>query len=232
MTRLIQLLLLLIVAFAVLLVLAIRYLPWWGSLLFIAGTFGGLYLFFRFAFGRILQSIFLIPFKAKGAVLRNASVQIHSVEFATAPERQGDDDNLEEGNDVEENEKDADDENHEDEDDGGNESPAQDFYRIDVTISPTFRSQSFRHWEPSELLLMPANANPTPDADYGSSVSDVELFHNGAFGPDEAGKYFGPQRVRILFEVPIDFPRRVKFRYYFESFSEFVLPPKSEPTTS
>ena len=71
--RIVGILVLLLIAGAV---LAVIYLPWWVSV-------GAIVLFLAIVFtfgGRILEVIFKIPFRAKGAVLRGATAEIHSVQ--------------------------------------------------------------------------------------------------------------------------------------------------------
>ena len=71
--RIVGILVLLLIAGAV---LAVIYLPWWV-------TVGAIVLFLAIVFafgGRILEAIFKIPFRAKGAVLRGATAEIHSVQ--------------------------------------------------------------------------------------------------------------------------------------------------------
>ena len=70
--RIVGILVLLLIAGAV---LAVIYLPWWV-------TVGAIVLFLAIVFifgGRILEAIFKIPFRAKGAVLRGAAAEVHSV---------------------------------------------------------------------------------------------------------------------------------------------------------
>jgi len=70
--RIVGILVLLLISGAV---LAAVYLPWWV-------TVGAIVLFLAIVFtfgGRILEAIFKIPFRAKGAVLRGAIAEVHSV---------------------------------------------------------------------------------------------------------------------------------------------------------
>jgi hypothetical protein len=54
---------------------AIKLLPWWAILLaFIGLVVGG-----KFLVGRLLRKLILLPFKAKGAVLRGATARVNSV---------------------------------------------------------------------------------------------------------------------------------------------------------
>ena len=209
----VRIILLVMVVLVAVLVAAVRYLPWWGVLLTLAGEALALYLVFKFAFRRILAALFMIPFKAKGAVLRGATTAVHSIEAAEAPPSRGD--------------ASPDDE----EGDSTVDSPRppalpRAYYRLDVTITPRPPTgRGFQHWEPGELMILPANARASLDEDDDTAeVAGLELFQDGRFGPDEGMKYFGPQRLRILFGLKPGAPRRLKFRYYFETFGEFTMP--------
>jgi hypothetical protein len=234
----VKLILFFLFVLVVLFVLAVRYLPWWGVLLLVAGTF----LFVRFGIKWLIVALFLMPFKAKGAVLKNALAELHSATWEPAPAKpaqpepatraraalgyDGPDDPAIEP-DVEQPSEAAAVDNGEvvaDEEEG-----PLDHYRIDVTITPRPKTGGFQHWEPSELRLVPftnkARAKLSEDDDAEGEPVDVQIFREGRFEPDEEGKYFGPQRVRLLMAVPIDSPRRLKFRYYLELFGDLTLPP-------
>ncbi len=62
---------------------AVKYLPWYGGLAVLAGLLVALWLFG----GRLLHHLLTLPFKAKGRVLRGATLEIHAV----APLPPGDD---------------------------------------------------------------------------------------------------------------------------------------------
>jgi hypothetical protein len=236
-----RLILLFLLVLFVLLVVAVRYLPWWGVLLLVVG----LLVFARFGMRAAVVALFMIPFKAKSAVLRNASAEVHSVTWEPAPERRAHEEPVaharsaieysgsdESANDPEiETESDAlageDSEVVPDE-----EEAPRDHYRIDVTITPQPKPGGFQHWEPSELRLMPYTVKlraslSERDDDAGEAV-DVQIFRDGQFAPDEEGKYFGALRLRLLMAVPLDAPRHVKFRYYFELFGDLTLPPSGQ----
>jgi len=101
-------------------------------------------------------------------------------------------------------------------------------YDVDLTITPRQRSGSFQHWEPGELVLVPANAwcDLMSDGPEGAKVLGVEVFGEGRFGPDEGMKYFGPQRLRLRVGVLPGGERSLAFRYYFEKFGTLSLPPE------
>jgi hypothetical protein len=217
----------------VLIIAAVRYLPWWGILLLAAG----IYLFFKFAFGRLMLMLLIMPFKAKGAVLRGATADVHSVEGVPPPPPRSiveqpiaaleyDGNVLSNGEDEETGEEvEADEEDEEEDED---ESIPREYYQVDVTIKPGPRSGPFILWEPSELLVVPFEAKIAwnfRDLDVESmELRELEIFRDGQFGPDEEGKYFGPLRLRMLLGLPLGTPRRLKFRYYLETFGELTLP--------
>ncbi len=213
----VRIILLFMVALVAVLVAAVRYLPWWGILLALAGKALALYLGFKYAFQRILTSLLMIPFKAKGGVLKGATTVVHAIEAAEAPPSRRDD-------------------SHEDEELNSEvdspQTPAlpRTYYRLDVTITPRPPTgRGFQFWEPGDLMLIPANTKVTfeSDDDDTAEVAEVELFQDGQFGPNEGTKYFGPQRLRILFGLAPGAPGRLKFRYYFETFGEFPMPDAS-----
>jgi len=72
-------------AVATLLVLAANYLPWWGFLLTLLGVAVGLWAAVRLFTGRLLERLFSIHFRAKGAVLHGAGAKVHSVVPAPGP---------------------------------------------------------------------------------------------------------------------------------------------------
>jgi hypothetical protein len=194
-------LLLLLIAF----ILAVRFLPWWGVLLFVAALVLGV----RWVGGWLLKSLLLAPFRMKGAVLRGAIAQVHAVEPAEAPPEPAMDEAVVRDGDG----------------DGAlTVAVPREYYRIDVTIVPRPTAGPFLFWEPGELLLVPSDSRarePEPDA---STPDEVEVFHEGQFGPDEMGKYPGEQRLRLRFGLSRGGPRRLKFRYYFETFGAVLLP--------
>lgn len=73
-------------------------------------------------------------------------------------------------------------------------------------------------------MLTPFDA-PTgaDDIEEGTCVEMIEIFHEGAFVPDEAGKYEGAQRIRATFGLPEGSPRRMKLCYYLETFGDITL---------
>ena len=68
---------------AALLVVAIKFLPWWACLLLIAALLLGV----RYGFGYAIRRLLTLPFKAKGQVLSGAAVQVHEIRRAKPPVR-------------------------------------------------------------------------------------------------------------------------------------------------
>ena len=175
------------------LVLAFRFLPWQA----VVGGIVLLMLAGYFLSGRILEALFKIPFRAKGAVLRRAAAEIHSLTGAAKPQ---DSDEEEDAN--------------------------RRYFLLDVTIKPVPRSGSgFQLWEPGELQLVSLDAKAEDtDADGDlCEIKRIEIEGDGGFVPDEGMKYGGPQRLRLTLAAAPD-ARQFQFRYYFELFGNVSLP--------
>lgn len=196
------------------LILAIRYLPWWALL-------GGpvlLIVLFWLLRGRIfwwlLGRLFMLPFKAKGRVLRKASIEVHALRPVANPEQER----------MKLLEAQAASENGEEEE--GEPPPPPDiprlYYELEVTITPRAPSGSFKHWEPGELLLVKPGKRWDEDDD-SCKVARLEIDDGGTFQEDEGMKYFGPQRLRMIIGVKPGVAV-LTFAYYFEQFGEVKLP--------
>src|SRR5262245_14109575 len=123
-------------------VVAIRQLPWWGSVL----LFVALILVGKWLIKRALKNLLVMPFKMKGAVLHDASAQVHSVTPTSAPTK-----------------TDASDEDEE------KSAEPRRYYALDVTIEPKPATGKFSHWEPGELRLARPEHHVTTD---DSSATD------------------------------------------------------------
>ncbi len=178
-------------------VAAIRLLPWWGLLALFGWLVFSVVALVKWGLPRLLR----VPFRAKGAVLRGATVHVHLVERAEAPEADGVD---------------------------GDGAGPREHYRIEVTITPRAPSGSFKLWEPRELVLVGPNARAgDPEADDSAGeIGRIEVEDEGRFAADEGMKYGGPQRLRLLVSTPAG-QRRVRFRYYFELLGDVTLPATS-----
>jgi hypothetical protein len=175
----------------------IRLLPWWAVVaLFVILALTARSLF-RWGLPRLLRR----PFAAKGAVLRDAVVEIHSIEpiggrSAALADEQDEID-----------------------------SERRAHFRLEVTITPRTPTGAFTLWEPGELRIVGADArsgDPAADeTDY--DVESLGIQDEGRYQPDSGMKYQGPQRLRLLVAVPPD-QRALRFRYYFEILGNVSLP--------
>ncbi|MBI5831977.1 MAG: hypothetical protein HZB16_06660 [Armatimonadetes bacterium] len=183
---------------------AIVYLPWWGSLLLIAT----LVLLAKPVGALLFARLILAPIRMKSAALRGADLLVNAVEATVAPT----------GVD-------------EPEDDDEPVTPAEPlaWYWLDLTITPHLaQGARFTHWEPGDLSLAHPDAKPPSMRDDEGpedvgQVHEVLVWSNGAFGPDEEGKYEGPQRVRLLAAIKPE-ATLAKLRYYLEFLGEVRFP--------
>ena len=177
---------------------AIRLLPWWAVPVLCAAIVLSVPMLLKWGLARLLKA----PFKAKGAVLRGAHAEIHSIERIEPPRA-----------------------------DGPADEPRE-YYRLAVTITPHTPAGPFTLWEPGELLIVRAGTRPgEPDDDESAGdVSQIEVEHDGQLHPDEGMKYPGPQRLRMTIAMKPG-QRALRFRYYFEVFGTIELPaPDLRPT--
>jgi hypothetical protein len=171
-------------------VAAIRLLPWWAALGLCAAVVLSVPTLLKWGLVRLLKA----PFKAKGAVLRGARAEIHSIEHIEPQEA------------------------------GGSTDEPREYYRLAVTITPHTPAGPFTLWEPGELTIVGADTRSEPDDDESAGdLSQIEVEHDGQFHPDEGMKYPGPQRLRLLIAAKPG-QRALSFRYYFEVFGTIELP--------
>lgn len=182
---------LILVAVAVGLGAAIRYLPWWASTALIVATPLVAWALFK----RFVSSFFLGAFKAKSAVLAGASARVLSIEAAPPykPEDPDDEAFFEEI-----------------------EAPHHWVYlEVDVRV-PENPGTPMNFWDPSELSLVSENADPD-DFEADEPVGElfgVEVLEDGAWVTLE-DKVSGSQRLR-LHAAAHDGVDRFRLRYYFE----------------
>lgn len=155
--------------------------------------------------GRLITKAFTAPFKAKGAVLRGATAEIHSVTPASAPLRRKDDED--------------------DDEDSASEAGPLVHYLIDVTVTPAASDGPFQMWEPCsiQLALSTAKADDTDGDDEAGEIHAVRIWQDDAFVDDEGMKFPGPQRLELHVGVAPAI-REVRFRYYFELFGTVRFP--------
>ena len=199
-------------------VLAVRWLPWWGIILaavviVIVG---------KIVVGRIVRRLFLAPFRAKGAVLKGATADVHQVSVTEAPVGQS------AGN----SSPDADGDDGEAEEAAATSvetAAARHHYLLEVTISPQAATGPFGHWEPGELRLVRPESQLRPESDEPADdddaceISGIQINEESAWKDDEGMKFAGAQRLRMRIAV-LPGVQRLKFRYYFEEFGVVELP--------
>ena len=203
-----QLILLVLALAAVGVVLAVKFLPWWGLVL----CLGLVLVLAKFTVKRVLYQALVTPFKMKGAVLRGATIEVHSIAKSSqrAPEKS---DHDEEAN-VE-------------------DSGPRLTYELEVSIRPQNSKGPFQLWEPGELLLVRPDSKIVPSASSADDSEDdtcrvIQLLieEEGSFKKDEGGKYPGEQKLQFLLSVKPGHSQ-LKFQYYFEEFGLIQLPPQS-----
>jgi hypothetical protein len=152
-----------------------------------------------------------IPFKWKGAVLKGATVQIHSIIPTVAPAINPEADGASDA-------------------ESTPESSRRDYFLLDVTITPNAPPGKFTQWGPNEVQLVKPESrvrlHTASDDDDACEVKRIEVEDEGHFKEDEGFAYAGPQRLKMLLAVQPG-TSRLKFRYYFEEFGEVQLPPVS-----
>jgi hypothetical protein len=180
---------------------AVRTLPWWALL----GLFAALVVFGKFAIKQLLKQLLLTPFKMKGAVLHEATAEIHSVVPAEAPTK------IDTASEP--------------------EQPAapRRYFTLDVTIRPKDSTGKFTHWEPGELrLTLPEFHISMGDEpgieDDACEISELKHEEDGVFKADEGFKFSGAKRLKMTLGVR-EGVSRLKFNYYFEEFGEVALAP-------
>lgn len=76
--------------------------------------------------------------------------------------------------------------------------------------------------DPSRLRRHPDCRRRDPD-DRSGNADEVQIF-NEADELIEVDKVVGPTRLTIVFACPPQLRGRAKFRYYFETFGDLVVP--------
>ncbi len=182
--------------------------------------------------GRLLRSIFLSPFKAKGKVLEGAQILVHSVRPTEPPEREDDEDDFDEDDydelDVEQLRQEIAEEREE----LARLDAERHWFYVDLTLTPQdIGSTSFTHWDHYELMLVDPDSEPGDFMDEtADDVSEVgEIYEVTVWNPkrqrfdEESEDLRGSQRLKL--HVGVD-PgvERAALRYYFEQFGEVRFP--------
>ena len=170
--------------------MAIKHLPWY----YLAGGVVALALGLKLFGGWLL----LIPFRMKGAVLKQAAVRVHAIERADPLPRR-----------VRRDE------------DGCVVDERRDCFLVDVTITPRTPNGNFKHWEPGELTLVKPGTKALDDDD-SCCVNRLEVHNGTGFVEDEGFKFEGARRLRMHIGVKSGV-NALAFQYYLESFGRVDL---------
>jgi hypothetical protein len=164
---------------------------------------------------RAAARLLVAPFKAKGAPLRGARLQVHACAAVPARALAG----VGAGGGCGDEE--------EDEDEERRDRPGWRRFELDTTVTPAAETTGpFRHWAPGELALVPVDADTGPDAARDECVAEVhgvQVFGDDGFVDDEGMSYTGPQRLRLTFSAAPG-TTALKVQYYFEGFGRVDLP--------
>lgn len=181
---------------------------------------------------KLITKLFIAPFAAKGAVLKDAQVTIHSITPAEPP-ADWDSEPDEEDDYTAEADEDAEEEEDEEVEPGARSEPEpRRWVYLDATITPGEAQGPFQLWEPSELGLAGPNAasaqgiedmDGDEDEDVGE-IADYRLWRDGDWSVDDEGKVPGEQRVRLHVGLNPSVTA-FRFRYYLEVFGHVVVPP-------
>jgi hypothetical protein len=209
-----------------------RYMPWWGTVLVVLGEAVLLLFLGPKLAGFAIRRFALGLFMTKSKVLRGATVNVHSVEPAARPAGHAAGANADEA-DPDSTADDDDDEEREDADAGVEKDEDSPSYHVlvDFTITPKRGLSVMQYYDPSELMLAPFDHKVTFDEDPSdddaglASVQQLRLVGESGAETDDFDKITGPAHLRVIFACPLSLTGRAKFRYYFETFGDLMVPP-------
>jgi hypothetical protein len=197
-----------LIVLIILAVLAIKYLPWWALIILLVG--GGLGLQWAVKYG--LKQAFLLPFKAKGQVLKGATAQVHNVQPTNMPTV-----------------KQSADRHPGAIADQRARYHQLKWYTVDVSIAPptTDTAVAFPAWEPRDLVLVTPGKKVKSLESLAetevSAIHDYEIYQNDRFQFDNEGKHLGSQRLKFLVGIEPNVTT-LQFRYYLELFGQVEFP--------
>jgi len=231
-----------LIAYVLIAILCFVYLRWWLAILVCFAVFVFCIFAVRVAIAlfvrKLGQSVGGV-FEQRGAMMRDAAVEVHSVEQIPPPTD-------DEGASARMLEDDSDDE----EQGASDQEPI--YYRVDVTIRvpppqmppagaddvQRARVVASSTWQPNELALLDADAPRDPAvnaSNFNAMVQMMQQFTRGYrprditepdAAPSEGDVIEGPRSRRFSFVVGVPpTVRALTFRYYTQSFGRIVLPP-------
>ena len=178
-------------------IVAGRFLPWWGTLLVIAGEITLLLAYGPRLIAAGIKRYLLTLFKRKGEVLRNAQLTVHAISEVSAPKAQATDEEL----------------RHLLIDMTIKPSPAEGPFNLwdpsDLLVVP-------------EASRVAADEDPTTE-EVAADPTDIKLVASDG-SESECEKLSGAARLRITFAFPMHLTGPAKIRYYFEEFGSLQIP--------
>jgi hypothetical protein len=196
---------------------------------------------------RLLKQLFLIPFRMKGKVLKDARVQVHEVVYLgleKEPDPPSNENEEEEGaSETPQLPESTGPENETDKTTEPSAAPMAETpaeaatpelfhaYSLDLTVTPQQQGNApFGLWDPGELMAVAPEAKSalTDDSEEFANLAELFLYENGAWIRD-FDKLEGTARLRIKFHLHRP-ERALKLRYYFHDLAEIKLPPAMEPS--
>jgi hypothetical protein len=168
------------------------------------------------AIGYVVRRFALGLFSMKSRALRGATLTVHSITPVPKPAVLDESD-----------EDDGDSEGVTEEEGAHQEDPdaPKEYFAIDLTITP--RDGGGAVWEPGELMLASERISSLMDledeAKQVGHVEDVQVWNGKSFGPDDAGKYPGMQRLKLTFSVKPE-TSESWLHYYAEAIGPVELP--------
>ncbi len=185
-------------------------LPWWATLTMLVLGAGALVALVPLLIGAGLRGVARSLFEAKSRVLRGATARVHSAEWCDRPACLDEDDDCSLA--CDEIDEDA------------------RFLAVEVTVTPGSCDGPMEHWDPWDLVLVPFDAEVSMEQLEREDKDEVfaEPADAHMVSGEEADKVIGEHRVRLVFVCPQELSGRVKFRYFFEAFGGFDLPPAGD----
>jgi hypothetical protein len=163
--------------------------------------------------GQLFFGLLYRNFRAHGKVLRDAQVQIHSIQ--PAPEPAPDEEDLEFEKDLEEA--------------GCPAEPELHHYYLEATITPQQDPKTLDHpedgWHPSSLMLIEAGRDNVElmEVDGAGFIQDGWVIRGQKLTPYLKEVCHGPERLKLHISVQPDC-RRLRFLYMQEMFGDIVIP--------
>ena len=207
-----------------------RYMPWWGTVLVVLGEAVLLLALGPKLAGFAIRRFALGLFMTKSKVLRDATVNVHRVEPTERPARRAHDAGEGADGDADDEQEEHEPEAEDEDDDDADNKPVH-YVLVDFTLTPKPGLSVMQFYDPSELMLAPSDhkvtfeEDPTDDDAGLASVERLCLVDESGAETEDFDKITGPAHLRVVFECPQSLTGRAKFRYYFETFGELMLPP-------